>query len=70
LKKRAITLYPFKIPVEVAHIDDLIASKMSASRPKDKAVVTELMRIQESIQDGKRLAGLERFSEGIEFAEQ
>jgi hypothetical protein len=69
LRKRAVTLYPFNIPIEVAHIDDLIASKMSAWRTKDKAVLTELVRIQTVVQEGKCLEGLERFPEGIEFIE-
>jgi hypothetical protein len=65
LKQRAATLYPFDIPVAVAHIEDLIASKISAQRPKDQAVYRELLRIQQRLQTGDRLPGLERFQEGI-----
>lgn len=66
LKKRAVTRSPFNIPVAIAHIDDLIASKISAQRPKDKAVFAELLRIQKLIHEGIQLPGLERFSKGIE----
>lgn len=66
LKSRALTLHPFDIPVDVVHIDDLIASKISAKRDKDKAVYAELLRIQADLKTGDKLAGLERFPEGIE----
>ena len=66
LKQRATTLFPFDIPVDVAHIEDLIASKISAQRPKDQAVYLELVRIQQRLQAGANLPGLERFEDGIE----
>lgn len=65
LKQRAVSLRPFGIPVDVAHVDDLIASKISAQRPKDQAVYRELVRIQQKIQTGEKLAGLERFEKGL-----
>jgi hypothetical protein len=67
LKKRAVTLYPFNIPLDVAHIDDLIASKMSALRDKDNYVFTELERIQRLLYAGNQLPGLQRFPDGIEY---
>lgn len=65
LKQRAITLFPFNIPVDVAHIDELIASKMSAKRPKDQAAFDELVRIQQRLRTGDTLPGLERFADEI-----
>lgn len=65
LKQRAATLFPFNIPVDVAHMDDLIASKMSAKRPKDQAVYDELVRVQQRLKAGDTLPGLERFADGI-----
>lgn len=55
LKQRATTLFPFNIPVDVAHMDDRIASKMSARRPKDQAVYDELVRIWRRLLSGDTL---------------
>lgn len=66
LKQRAMTLFPFDIPVDIANIEDLIASKISAQRPKDQAAYVELVRIQQQLQAGNKLPGLERFENGID----
>lgn len=65
LKQLATTLFPFNIPVDVAHMDDRIASKMSARRPKDQAGYDELVRIQQRLKAGDTLPGLARFADGI-----
>jgi hypothetical protein len=66
LKRSAVTRLPFAIPIAVAHIDHLIASKMSAQRPKDKSVHVELLRIRDLLQSGEILPGLERFKDGMD----
>lgn len=49
LKQRAVRLYPFGIPLDVAHIEDLIVSKLSARRVKDFLAYDELLRVKQQI---------------------
>jgi hypothetical protein len=45
LNRRAVTIKAFGLDIPVAHLDDLIASKMSAKREKDNRVWPELERL-------------------------
>jgi hypothetical protein len=60
LKQRAVRMDPFGIPLDVASLDDIIASKLSAGRAKDHMVLDELRRIQQCLAGGEFLPGLER----------
>jgi len=52
LTNRATSLTIFGITIQVAHIDDLVASKMSRKRPKDLQVEAELRRVQGLVHKG------------------
>lgn len=52
LVNRATSLEIFGIMIQVAHIDDLIASKMSRKRAKDLRVEAELRRVQGLVHQG------------------
>ena len=47
LMKRAVTLEAFGIQFHAAHIDDIIASKRAANRPKDQAAIPNLEALAE-----------------------
>lgn len=59
LNSRARVFEAFGIPVKVAHIDDIVASKMSRKRTKDLYVETELRRVQGLCARGIISSGLE-----------
>jgi hypothetical protein len=61
LNQNAVTITAFDIPIRVASVDDVIASKMSAQRDKDHRVFDELQRIQAGAADG----GLEAFQQRL-----
>lgn len=61
LKSRAMTFQFFGIPVKVAHIDDIVASKMSRKRAKDLQVEAELRRVQGLAHQGIVISQLEDY---------
>ncbi len=62
LASRATPSSAFGSPILVAHIDDLIASKVSRRRPKDLRVEAELQRIRRNVLAGTWQPGLERYA--------
>lgn len=64
LNVHATTVVAFGCRVRVAHVDDLIASKMSRQRPKDLHAEGELLRVRERVMHGEWQPepGLERFA--------
>ncbi len=62
LDARATTVVAFGCPVRVAHVDDLIASKMSRLRPKDLHAEEELLRVRERVVGGEWRSGLDRYA--------
>lgn len=62
LDTRATTMVVFGCRVRVAHVDDLIASKMSRRRPKDLRAEGELLRVRERVLCGQWQPGLVRYA--------
>lgn len=62
LDARATTVMVFDSSVRVAHVDDLIASKMSRRRPKDLRAEEELLRVREHVLRGQWRHGLVRYA--------
>jgi hypothetical protein len=62
LDARATTVAVFGCSVRVAHVDDLIASKMSRRRPKDLRAEGELLRVRERVLRGQWRPGLVRYA--------
>jgi hypothetical protein len=70
LDARATTVVAFGCRIRVAHVDDLIASKMSRRRPKDVRVEGELLRVRERVLHGQWRPGLDRYSAQTREQEQ
>lgn len=62
LDARATTVVVFGCSVRVAHVDDLIASKMSRRRPKDLRAEEELLRVREHVLSGQWRPSLVRYA--------
>ena len=52
LLSRAVEMEVFGVPVHVASIDDLIAMKRAANRPKDQAHLYELLALKKLLEEG------------------
>jgi hypothetical protein len=61
LHQNAVAITAFDVPIQVASLDDVIASKMSAQRDKDHRVFDELQRVKAGAADG----GLEAFQQRL-----
>lgn len=62
LAARAVQVVAFGCPVRVAHVDDLVASKMSRRRPKDLHAEGELQRVRDLVLRGKWRPSLDRYA--------
>ncbi|MBB6050844.1 nucleotidyl transferase AbiEii/AbiGii toxin family protein [Armatimonas rosea] len=52
LVSRAVEMEVFGVSVHVASVDDLIAMKRAANRPKDQAHLYELLALKELLEEG------------------
>ena len=52
LVSRAVEMGVFGVSVHVASVDDLIAMKRAANRPKDQAHLYELLALKELLEEG------------------